>query len=190
VPPVKQRAKNMKKIKSISDDANQLREKFQKLIVNEFIKTNGSLKGYRCQIYILLPKFDKRLPLYKGIAKETYHELYNYLSQIQSQRRFIKQDYVENYVSIVKTFANQNFSICYNRVWHNGTTSRNYKHWAAQAAALLDGVKKYGFTFYEHDYNFSNRSYNDLNNANPLLKSIYAKILERSLTVNICANEN
>lgn len=172
---------NMKKIKSLSTEANNLREKFQNLVVNPFIKANGSLRGYKGQIYILLPRFDGRRKLFRGFSKESYRELKNYLFTTQSQRCFVNCDVFENSLTHVRAFENQSFLICYNRVWHNGTTCYTGDHWAAQAAALYDGIKKYDFTYYEHDYNFPSYLYTDLKNANPLLKSIYSKILERKM---------
>lgn len=170
----------MRTIKSISPEANQLREKFQKLMVNEYIKDNGSLKGYKGQLYILLPKYDKKLTLYRGVNRNTYDELYSYLFSNQSQRRFNTFDFTNDLISI-RRFENNNFYICYNRVWHNGTTSYSGKHFAAQAAALYDGVEKYGFRYYANDYNFGSHLYEKMKNADKLLKSIYAKILDREI---------
>ena len=180
----------MRTIKSISNEANQLRENFQKLVVNKYIKSNGSIKGYRGQIYILLPKFDKRKRLYKGVAKETYQELYDYLLSTQSQRRFSHYRF-SNSMDIIKSFMLQDFSICYNRVWHNGTTVYSGKHWAAQASALLKGVSKYGFSYYDHDYNFGRYLYEKLENADPFLVSIYTKILDKKMAgMKVVSHEN
>jgi len=179
----------MKTIKSISTAANQLRERFQILIVNEYIKLNGSLVGYRGQIYIMLPRYDKKTALYKGFSKETYEELRSYLFRNQSQRRFNHPEF-ENCLTNIRAFENKDFSICFNRVWHNGTSCYSGKHWAAQAAALFAGVKKFGFSFYRNDYNFSSRLFEDLEKADRLLKSIYSKILDRKMAeLNIVSHE-
>lgn len=170
----------MRTIKSISPEANALREKFQKLIVNEYINDNGSLKGYKGQLYILLPKYNKKLALYMGVNYDTYYELYSYLYSNQSQRRFSGYDFKNDLIKI-KDFENNNFYICFTRVWHNGTTSHSDKHWAAQAAVLYDGIEKYGFRYYSNDYNFGSHLYAKIKNADILLKSIYTKILEREI---------
>lgn len=171
----------MKIIKSISKEANLLRENFQNLVVREYIRSNGSLKGYQEQIYLLLPKYDKRTLLYKNFSRETYSELSNYLNYTQSQRRVTNSYKFQNALDIIRDFSAKDFSICFYRVWHNGTICYSGKHWAAQASALFDGIKKYGFAFYEHDYNFNSSYYEKLSKADPILKSIYEKILERKL---------
>jgi len=170
----------MRTIKSISPEANKLREKFQKLIVNEYINDNGSLKGYHGQLYILLPKYNKKLALYNGVNYDTYYELYSYLYLNQSQRRFSAYNFTNDLMKI-RQFENGNFQICFSRVWHNGVTSYADKHFAAQAAALFDGIEKYGFRYYSNDYNFGRHLYEKMKNADNLLKSVYAKILEREI---------
>jgi hypothetical protein len=170
----------MRTIKSISPEANKLREKFQKLIVNKYINDNGSLKGFKGQLYILLPKYNKKLAIYRDVNYDTYYELYSYLYLNQSQRRFSAYNFTNDLMNI-REFETRNFHICFSRVWHNGTTSYSGKHWAAQAAVLYDGIEKYGFRYYADDYNFGSHLYAKIKNADALLKSIYAKILEREI---------
>lgn len=179
----------MKTVKSISKEANLLREKFQQTTVAEYIKVNGNLRGYKGQLYILLPKFDQRNALYKGVSKATYIELYNYLFFDQSQRRFSKYSFY-NGIDIVKSFIAKDINICFSRVWHNGVSVYSGKHWAAQAAALLKGVEKYGFTYYEHDYNFGSHLFSELRNADTLLVSIYTRILDRKMANIVVSHEN
>lgn len=177
----------MKYIRFLSPNANQLREKFQKQIIEPHIRKYGSLNGYNHQIYLLLPKFDGRLRFYRGVSKETYYELDSYLKTNQSQRRFNRYNY-SNGLTAIRAFAVNDFSICYNRVWHNGTTThllednpKRDEHWKAQAAALYEGVVLYSFKFYSNDYNFPSRLYERMRTADPLLKSIYSKILAQRL---------
>ena len=170
----------MKNIRSLSQEANSLREKFQKEIVIKYIRENGSLKGYKHQIDLMLPDYDKRLRFYKGITKDAYKELHTYLFSNQSQRIFSKYTFSNDLIEVSK-FRARDLSICYNRVWHNGVTAYHGKHWAAQAAALRDAIGIYGFTSYEHDYNFSAEHHKGLNSANPLLKSIYTRIIKEKL---------
>lgn len=108
----------MRTIKSISPEANQLREKFQKLIVDEYIKDNGSLRGYKGQLYILLPKYDKKTTLYRGVNRNTYDELYAYLFSNQSQRRFNTCEFINDLkcrqasqVNLCKDFGKRNCKI-------------------------------------------------------------------------------
>lgn len=179
----------MKAIKILSKEANDLRESFQKNYVEKYIKETGSLKGYKRQIYILLPRFDRRRKIYKEVNRETYIELDNYLRRIQSQRVFNSSDNYTNELMIVKYFES-NFSpaMCRSRVWHNGVTClrktclNDYlynKHWAAQARALRNKVKEYSFTYYSNDYNFSRRSHEILNAADEKLVRIYEKIIDK-----------
>lgn len=175
--------KVMKTIRTISKEANQLRERFQQLVVNEFVKKNGSLKGYTGQIYLLLPDYRKSLKLYKGFSREVFNELKNYLSFEQSQRRFNNQDVFVNELQIVNSFNRDYIKLAYERVWHNAISTNNNKHWSAQAKALYNGIKKYGFRYYENDYNFS--YYELLEKADPFLVGIYEKKLAKLL-----ANEN
>jgi hypothetical protein len=179
----------MKNLVYLSKEANELRQKFQKTIINPFINENGDLKGYKRQIYLLLPKYDKRNSLCKGVSKETYLELYDYLFQNQSQRIFNNFCFT-NSLHHVRTFENKDFTVCFSRVWHNGVSCYSGNHWAAQAAALFSGVKKYGFRYFSNDYNFRSHNYREMENANPLLKRIYSKILDRKLSDVIVSHEN
>lgn len=174
----------MKTIKRLSPEANSLRKKFQNQIVLPYIKRKGSIAGYQGQIYLLLPRFDKRLKLYRNVARDTYEELQHYLSVVQSQRRFAKQENHTNGIIEINRFKKNNLSICYERVWHSGTTCDTGEHWAAQAAALRSGIEKFNFTYYENDYNFSKRLHEQVDNANPLLVSIYSKIIDEKLGSN------
>jgi hypothetical protein len=187
----------LKTIKSLSREANELRAKFQQTIVKEHIKREKGIGGYKGQIYFLLPKFDQRNPLYKGVPKSVYCELHEYLFTVQSQKRFSQYRFF-NQLDIVKSFIARDITPCYSRVWHSGvsawstggTSDTARKHFAAQAAVLYDGVEKYGFTYYPNDYNFGSHLYQQLKNADPLLVSIYTRILERKMAEISVTHEN
>jgi len=53
----------MKNVRTMSKEANQLRVNFQNQIVEPYICENGSLKGYKNQLYLLLPRFNGRIKL-------------------------------------------------------------------------------------------------------------------------------
>lgn len=169
----------MKTVRTISKEANQLRVEFQNLVINPFVKEHGSLKGYKGQIYILLPKFSKRLKLYKNVSVEIYNELRHYLLYNQSQRRFNNSFRFLNQLDTVKDFNNSDLSICFKRVWHNGSTARNGEHWKAQTLALRNNIEKFGFTYYRNDYNFYH--HNEIESANPFLVKLYDRIINEKL---------
>lgn len=171
----------MRNLKNLSPEANQLRSQFQVQVVIPYINKHNGLNGYKGQIYILLPKFDGRLRLYKGVSRDTYSELYNYLFGHQSQRRFSQTNY-SNQLMIVKSFLDYDLTICYNRVWHNGTTVYTGEHWKAQALALRNGIDKYGFTYYDRDYNFGTHLHRKIDTANPFLVKLYEKIIAKKLS--------
>ncbi len=169
----------MKNLKILSAKANYLRQKFQKEIVNRYIKENGSLKGYRGQIYLMLPCYSKKEPLYKDIKREVYIELKNYLLYNQSQKKFNNSYSYINKLFYVKEFSYNNLKQAFKRVWHNGINSygcEDNRVWASQAKAIYNLINYYDFTFYTNDYNFGNHMYEQMNKyADPLMVSIYEK---------------
>jgi len=171
----------MKNVRTMSKEANQLRVNFQNQIVEPYICENGSLKGYKTQLYLLLPRFNGRIKLYKGVDYADYSEFQKYLSQNQSQRRFENKDVFQNQLDIVKSFEKKDLSICFERVWHNGVTEYIGEHWKAQALALRKNIKKYGFTYFENDYNFASHLHSEIETANPFLVKIYEKIIHRKM---------
>ena len=169
----------MKTLKNLSTDANELRVAFQNQIIIPLIKINNGIRGYKGQIYLLYPKFDRRTKIFKGVSKATYLELYSYL-QAQSQRRF-KQITFKNELMIVKYFINRDLEICFSRVWHNGVTEYSGKHWKAQSLALRNCVDRYGFAFYNHDYNFNSRHHQAIESADPKLVKLYQRIVDHQM---------
>lgn len=165
--------------------ALELLNRFQLMVVFPYIKKYGSLEGYKRQIHYMMPKFDKRLKLYKKVNVETYEIIKDYL-RYQSQRYWRhKRDY-SNYILEFRRFkeADHNY-LCKERVWHNGVTTYNRLHSASQLVALREGITKYGFKYYENDYNFSDSNYYHFKQyANPKLINYYSKILKEKFLIN------
>jgi len=171
----------MKTLRNLSKEANELRERFQNEIIIPYIKSHGSLKGYHGQIYLLLPKYDRKNPFYKNVSRETAERLYRYLCYNQSQRRFAKAFVPFNQLQCVKSFNSDSLQRAFSRVWHNAVSiyGLNNGHWEAQAMALFNKIRQYGFVFYENDYNFGSHLYDRIRKANPFLVSVYEKRIDQ-----------